>query len=212
MTRFAFFLAAAPLFAAIDPQLATVLNGVETRYNRAKTLQVTFEESYLGSGRPKRNEAGELSLRKPGKMRWEYTQPSGKLFVSDGKLFYYYNPISKKAEKMKMKESEDMRAPLAFLLGKLDFQKDFTDFKVKVDGDDKLVIAKPKSERLPYKQVEFRVTPHMEIRQLIVSGHDDAILVFRFANEKVNPVLDEAIFQFDLPPGATWNEASAEEK
>ena len=62
-------------------------------------------------------------------MRWEYSQPAGKLFLSDGKLIYYYNPIANRAEKMKLQESEDMRAPLAFLLGKLDFQKDFTRFQ-----------------------------------------------------------------------------------
>ena len=210
MTRFALCLLALPLLAADtkDIALSIVLDGLENRYNRTKTLQVSFEESYMGTGRPRRSESGELSLRKPGKMRWEYTQPAGKLFLSDGKLIYYYNPVSKRAEKMKVRESEDMRAPLAFLLGKLDFQKDFTDFKLKLDGDNKLVIAKPKSEKLPYKQVEFTVSPQMEIRQLIVSGYDDAVLIFRFANERVNPVIDESQFKFELPAGATWLEAS----
>ncbi len=211
MTRFVFLLLAGiPLLAADanDVALSIVLDGLEMRYNRAKTLQVNFEESYMGSGRPRRAESGELSLRKPGKMRWEYSQPAGKLFLSDGKLIYYYNPIANRAEKMKLKESEDMRAPLAFLLGKLDFQKDFTDFKLKTDGDNKLVIAKPKSDKLPYKQVEFTVSPQMEIRQLIVSGHDDAVLIFRFSNERLNPVVDESRFKFELPAGATWLEGS----
>ena len=128
--RFVLLALALPLFAENTP-LSLTLDGLEYRYNRAKTLQISFEESYVGSGRPRRNETGELSLQKPGKMRWEYSQPAGKLFLSDGKLIYYYNPVSKRAEKMKVRESEDMRAPLAFLLGKLDFQKDFTDFKLK---------------------------------------------------------------------------------
>jgi outer membrane lipoprotein carrier protein len=206
VTRIVFLLAAVPLFAAVDPQLAAVLDGLETRYNKAKTLQITFEESYMGAGRPRRSESGELSLRKPGKMRWEYREPAGKLFLSDGKLIYYYNPLSKRAEKTNLKQSEDFRAPLAFLLGKLDFQKDFTDFKLKNEGADRLVIARPKSEKLPYKQVEFTVTPQSEIKQLIVSGHDDAVLIFRFSNERVNPMLDESLFKFTLPAGATWAE------
>jgi outer membrane lipoprotein carrier protein len=214
VTRFVFLLvAAAPLFAAaVDPKLSAVLDGVESRYNKAKTLQISFEERYIGSGRPRRAEAGELSLRKPGKMRWEYTEPEGKLFLSDGKSIYYYNPLSKRAEKMKLKESEDMRAPLAFLLGRLDFEKDFTDFKLKLEGQDWLLIAKPKSERLPYKQVEFTITARSEIKQLIVSGHDDAVLIFRFSNERMNPVLAENLFQFQLPAGATWLESPAEAK
>jgi outer membrane lipoprotein carrier protein len=205
-------LAALPLFAAepkLDPQTSKFLELIENRYNRTLTLQVTFEESYIGSGRPRRSEAGELSLRKPGRMRWEYSQPAGKLFLSDGKLIYYYNPISKRAEKMKLKESEDMRAPLAFLLGRLDFEKDFRDFKIKTESGNQLVIATPKSEKLPYKQVEFTVTPLGEIKQLIVSGHDDAVLIFRFSNERINPTLAESIFKFELPAGATWLEASA---
>ena len=162
----------------------------------------------MGTGRPRRAESGELSLRKPGKMRWEYKEPAGKLFLSDGKLIYYYNPISKRAEKTNLKQSDDFRAPLAFLLGKLDFQKDFTDFKLKNEGGDRLVIARPKSDRLPYKQVEFTVTAANEIKQLIVSGHDDAVLIFRFSNERVNPVLDDSLFKFALPAGATWAEAT----
>ena len=65
-----------PLLAADtkDIALSIVLDGLENRYNRAKTLQVSFEESYMGSGRPRRSESGELSLLKPGKMRWEYSQ------------------------------------------------------------------------------------------------------------------------------------------
>jgi len=212
VTRLVLFLAALPLFAAetkLDPQLQKFLEQIENRYNRTMTLQVTFEESYMGSGRPRRSEAGELSLRKPGRMRWEYTQPAGKLFLSDGKLIYYYNPISKRAEKLKLKESDDMRAPLAFLLGRLDFDKDFKDFKLKTENGNQLVIASPKSDKLPYKQVEFAVTSLGEIKQLIVSGHDDAILIFRFSNERINPVLEESLFQFQLPAGATWLEASA---
>ena len=58
-------------------------------------------------------------------MRWDYDQPKGKLFVSDGKFLWLYTPEGNRAERMKLKESDDMRAPLAFLLGKLDFQKEF---------------------------------------------------------------------------------------
>ena len=52
-------------------------------------------------------------------MRWEYA--SGKLFISDGKFIYSYYPDEHRAEKMSMKETDDMRAPLAFLLGDVDF-------------------------------------------------------------------------------------------
>ena len=148
----------APAFAG-DNGLDTLLKGVEARYNKTKTLQVLFHEDYTPPGRPKRTESGTLVLRKPGKMRWDYEQPKGKLFISDGKFLWLYTPDENRAEKMKLKESDDMRAPLAFLLGKLDFQKEFRNLQAKAEGPDMRVTGDSKSENLPYSSVEFVVTP-----------------------------------------------------
>ena len=119
---------------AAEPDLNKLLKGVEEHYNRAKTLQVHFVESYTVQGRARKSESGELTLRKPGRMRWDYTAPSGKLFISDGKDVYLYTPEAHRVEKTKLRASDDMRAPLAFLLGKLDFAKDFRDFEFQPEG------------------------------------------------------------------------------
>jgi outer membrane lipoprotein carrier protein len=198
--------------SAADPALSNLLRGVEKHYNGVRTLQVTFTETYTGAGRPHRQEAGELYLRKPGKMRWQYTKPVGKLFLSDGKQVYYYNPKTRQAERTKMKETEDLRAPLAFLLGRLDFEKDFKDFQFRPDAGLTVVTATPKADRVPYKQVEFSVTPQFEIRRLLVTGHDNALLSFQFQNERMNPPIDERQFKFLLPAGATWAEGGTGEE
>ena len=143
-----------------------------------------------------------MYLRKPGKMRWDYPTPLGKLFISDGKYLYLYTPSQHRAEKMKMKETDDLRAPLAFLLGKLDFSRDFSDFQVK--PADLQVTAQPKTEKMPYRQVDFVVGPDAQINRLKVVGQDNSILAFNFENEVVNPALDDKIFRFQVPPGATF--------
>lgn len=191
---------ALPLDAEID--LTRLLRGVENRYNRARTLQVLFEESYSAPSRGRRTESGELFLRKPGRMRWVYTRPAGKLFVSDGKDIFFYSPNTHRVEKMKLKETGDLRAPLAFLLGKLDFQRDFREYRVRAESGGQWITALPKSDRLPYRQVEFLVTPQHEIRQLKVYSQDNSLLEFRFERERVNPPLSESLFQFRPPPGA----------
>lgn len=194
------------LFALIPLQAADVdglLKGVEQRYNRAKTLQVQFSESYIVQGRPRKSESGQLTLRKPGRMRWDYAAPSGKLFLSDGKNVYLYTPDAHRVEKTPLKASEDMRAPLAFLLGKLDFAKEFRDFELKPDGPNYVVIAKAKTDRLPYDKIEMLITPDYEIRRLVVNGQDQSILTFQFDQEKLNPAVDDALFKFEMPSGAT---------
>jgi outer membrane lipoprotein carrier protein len=192
---------------AADVDLSTLLKGVEQRYNRAKTLQVHFVESYTVQGRARKTESGELTLRKPGRMRWDYTTPSGKLFVSDGKDVYLYTPEAHRVEKTKLKASDDMRAPLAFLLGKLDFAKDFRDFEVKAEGLNQLITAKAKNDKFPYEQVQMLVTPDYEIQRMTISLQDMSLLTFQLDGEKLNPVVDDALFQFQMPAGATLVDA-----
>jgi outer membrane lipoprotein carrier protein len=194
-------LAAVPMLAAA-PDLGHILKGVENRYNRPETMQLLFEQTYSGYGRPPRTESGELYLRKPKRMRWEYRKPPGKLFLSDGKDVYFYVPSANRVEKMKLKESADMRTPLAFLIGKLDFYRDFREFRTRPEGEDTYIVALPKSDKSPYTQVEFLVTPSYRIRRLVVKGQDQSVMEFQFTQEKLNPHLDSKLFQFKMPPGA----------
>ena len=101
-------------------------------------------------------------LRKPGKMRWDYSQPAGKLFVSDGKFLWLYTPAENRVEKMKLKESEDMRAPLAFLLGKLDFDKEFQNIQASRRVPTRGSRPSRKPTTCPTRQVEFVVTPGID--------------------------------------------------
>ena len=104
---------------------------------------------------------------------------------------------------MKLKESEDMRAPLAFLLGKLDFQKEFRDFQIKSDGAGYVISAKAKSEKLPYEAIQLTATKDFIITNLVVTGQDQSILNFTFSSEKFNPSVNDSMFQFLMPAGAT---------
>jgi outer membrane lipoprotein carrier protein len=199
-------LLAAPAFAA-DATLDRLLDRLEEHYNQAKTLQVNFIEQYTPSGSIRRTESGMLMLRKPGRMRGEYSLPKGKLFVSDGKFLWIYTPADNRVAKMPLKVSEDMRAPLAFLLGKLNFNKEFRNLRQQAEGASTRIFAEPKTEDLPYSAVEFLVTTENRISELKVTGFDHSILDFIFTDEKVDPPLDAKLFQFQPPAGAVVEEA-----
>jgi len=184
-----------------DAGLDALLKNVEGRYNRAQSLKLDFSETYAGLHRPVQNDSGVLYLRKPGRMRWEYTAPPGKLFLSDGKDVYLYTPDEHKAAKSKLKESEDIRAPLAFLLGKLDFAREFKSFGTRPEGADTWIVAEPKSANLAYTKVEFLVTPAGEIRRVKITLQDQSKLEFAFANQQMNAPAAPGLFTFHAPPG-----------
>jgi len=198
---------ACPLSAFAADSLARMLKGVEDRYNHTETLEVAFAETYTMKGQ-KRTEKGELYLRKPGRTRWEYTSPAGKLFGSDGKFTYAYFPDENRFEKSSLRVSEDMKAPLAFLLGKLKFTDEFRDFRTEPDGPSTFITGVPKSDKVPYKEVTFLVDPNFTIRWLNVKGQDGSQLDFAFNAEKRNVPIADSMFKFKAPLGVMYTDLS----
>jgi outer membrane lipoprotein carrier protein len=179
-----------------------LIRRVETRYNGARTLSLEFVESYNMQGHPRPPEEGKLTLRKERKMRWDYLRPAGKLFISDGKTVYLYSAAENRVEKMPLKETDDMRAPLAFLLGRLDMKKEFRDFSTRPgDGGDWL-FARSKNDRTPYDNIEMLIAEDGSVKDLKVAGRDQSALEFSFKDERLNPLVDDSLFHFTIPSGA----------
>ena len=188
-------------FAGDARNLDEACKGVERRYNGARSLSAHFDQRYHAPGRLPRAESGELVLRKPARMRWDYSSPAGKTFVSDGKSIWFFSPAEKKVERSPLKASDDLRAPLAFLLGKLDFHREFGDLTLQQNGAEIVIAALPKTGRLPYRRVDFTIAPDNQIRRVVVTGQDQSVMDFSFSNEKLNGPVAESAFRFIAPPG-----------
>lgn len=199
---FACGLLAVPGVTKPKSELESLLDGVQRRYNRAQSLSVDFLETYSVLGHAKRPESGTLVLRKPGRMRWVYNQPPGKLFISDGKAVFLYTPEDNRVEKSTLKASDDMRAPMAFLLGKLDFKKEFKTCETRQGDDATWLDCLAANDRVPYEKVSMLIAPDYSIRQLSVTGRDQSLLQFTFNNEVLNPQVNAGAFQFRPPAGA----------
>lgn len=202
VSRLLLLLALGASARAANPTADQLIHQIQDRYNGAKTLSVHFVESYSMEGHRRPPETGNLILRKQGKMRWDYTHPSGKLFISDGKNVFLYTAQDNRVEKVPLKDTEDMRAPLAFLLGHLDMKKEFGAFQVRAGDGGTWLEASAKSDRLPYEQVQMLIAPDGSIISLKVLGRDQSVLEYAFSDERLNPPVDDALFRFQIPPGA----------
>jgi outer membrane lipoprotein carrier protein len=185
------------------------LKAAEQRYNTARSLQVDFQQQYLVRGKGRKTESGRLSLQKPGRMLWQYRDPDGKFFLTDGKFAYLYVPRTNRVEKAKLKETADLRSPVAFLLGKLSFKRDFEDFAFKDTPDGFEITAYPKrKEQLSAEKVIFVLSPQNEVRRLVLTGIDNSVMEFTFSNEKMNIAFAVSVFRFEMPSGADLVEVS----
>jgi len=187
------------------PNLHSVTQAVDEHYNNLKTLQAEFTEIYQGSG-IERTESGTLWLKKPGKMRWEYRSPEEKVFVGDGHDVWLYLPAEKQARKSSMRNLNDLRSPLALLLGKAKLEKELQGLSFAPDvqpwkPEDAMLRGVPRGLEDRVRQVLLEVTPEHRIARILIHGADESITEYRFSNQKEDVEVPSHQFRFAAPPG-----------
>ena len=191
--------------SAQGADVRAIASAVDAHYNHLRTLEAEFTELYRGSGM-ERTESGTLWLKKPGKMRWEYRSPKEKLFVSDGKTAWFYVPEDAQARKSSAKKLEDLRSPLAFLLGKTKLEKELRGLSLAPDvkpleSGDAVLRGVPKGLADQISEIVLEVTPDNRIARLIMQEVDGASTEYRFSDQKEDVAIQDAKFEFKAPAG-----------
>jgi outer membrane lipoprotein carrier protein len=187
-----------------------IAQAVDEHYNQLHSLQAEFTEVYRGSG-IERTESGTLwlakaGLKKPGKMRWEYRSPREKLFVSDGKDAWFYVPGDRQVRKTAARKLEDIRSPLAFLLGKSKLEKELQGLSLAPDvapmaAEDVMLRGVPQAMAERVSEILLEVTPEHRIARIVIEEADGSVTEYRFTDQKENVAIVEGRFQFAPPPG-----------
>jgi outer membrane lipoprotein carrier protein len=188
---------------AVDAK--SVAAAVDAHYNHLRTLEAQFTEVYRGSGMD-RTESGTLWLKKPGKMRWEYRSPREKLFVSDGRDAWFYVPDDRQARKTAAKKLEDVRSPLAFLLGKTKLEKELRGLSLAPDvtplsPEDVVLRGVPQGLADRIGEIVLEVTPDHQIARIFIQDVDGAATEYRFTEQKEDVAVSDTRFEFKPPAG-----------
>lgn len=70
-----------------------VIDRLQTSYERVEDFKAQFvQESTNRSLGRTLTASGEVAMKKPGKVRWEYRSPEPRLIVSDGRTLWIYSP------------------------------------------------------------------------------------------------------------------------
>lgn len=183
-----------------------VLREVENNYNRMKTMKAQFTQIVRQGGRTMRTEAGTLWLSKPGRMRWEYASPEAKLFLTESNRMTLYLPAEKRVMQTSLKESDDLRAPLRFLLGRLDFDQEFQRFESlatlqPLEAGNIIFKTYPKRLAGQVDSMIFEISPARQIRRVVINEPGGTQTEFRFADEQANIPVAADKFRFTPPPG-----------
>jgi len=183
------------------PTAAELASRVDHHYNALHSLEVHFVQHYDGMGMH-RKESGVLLLKKPGKMRWTYTDPDGKLFILDGRDGYFYSPGESEAQKVDEKKLDDLRSPLRFLLGHTELEKELTGLEMTPAGNGEFELSgRPKGLEQRVSAMRITVTPDGTIRSMSIDQTDGVTNSFDFSGETENGPAPNAAFVFTPPAG-----------
>jgi len=186
-------------------ELDRAINGLQSKYNKITTLSADFAQVHTARDQRERRESGHLLLKKPGKMKWDYTSPEEKQFISDGKWLYEYVAAEKAVTRSDIKETGDMRAPFAFLLGQGNLRREFRRIEFSkespVKAGNKVLRMLPKHlQDFDELLIEFDPDSFQMSRLSIIESDGDRS-DFIFSNFKENVPAPSVEFTFKAPPG-----------
>lgn len=198
----AFFTIALPGFGqGLMPSAKELAKRVDRHYNGLHSLKAGFTQTYQGMG-TQRTESGTMLLLKPGRMRWDYNSPPGKVFVLDGKYAWSYTRGDAQAQRIPAKSLSDLRSPLQYLLGHTELAREMKDLKAApAPGGQFTLTGAFKGMEDRVKKVTLTVTATGIIDGIVIEETDGALTRFTFTDQQPNVPVAAATFHFTPPPG-----------
>jgi len=187
------------------PPPAELARLVQARYDTVQDFEGEFTQTYEGGVlRTKTTERGTVVIKRPGKMRWVYTTPERKEFVSDGTKIYAYFPADKQVMVSAAPTGADT-TPALFLTGQANLVRDFEASTMELPGALpgtlvlKLVARKADPD---FEWLAVAVDPATyQIQQLVALDRQGGRSMFIFRNLKENRRPSDNTFVFRIPKG-----------
>ena len=196
------FLLSASLFGQQSPlSVHDLAQRVDHHYNTLHSLKAGFTETYAGLGMH-RQESGTVLLLKPGRVRWDYSSPPGKVFLIDGKYAWFYAPGDAQVQRMEAKKLDDLQSPLRFLLGRTQLEKELTHLSLKpASNGESTLTGQAKGQEQRIARVSLTVTGAGAITAIEIEEVDGAITSFTFTGEVPNAPVPPGAMRFNAPAG-----------
>jgi outer membrane lipoprotein carrier protein len=187
--------------AAESAALTKAIDGLQRHYRETRSFSAKFSEEIAPVGATKRSRTGTVYFMKPGRMRWEFDEPSKELLVSDGKLIYDYDPELNQVAEAPLTQALRTPGATEFLLGAGDITRDFN--PALMENPDSTLVHLRLAPKKPGNTVELGLDPKTyNVETIQVVDQLGNVTAMKFTNIVNNPPISESIFSFSPPAGA----------
>ena len=190
--------------AQARPAASETARALQQKYDRVKDFTADFTHVYEGGVlKKKTSEHGTVEIKKPGMMRWDYTAPERKEFVSDGHKIYSYVPADKQVVVSTMPSDDEATTAVLFLTGKGNLTRDFdVSYGDGAAPDTWALRLDPRRKQRDYDWLILVVDrATLQIRGLTAADQQGGTSTFTFANYRENTGVPDKTFVFKIPRG-----------
>lgn len=141
---------------------------------------------------------GALSVRKPGKLRIDYT--NGQIILIDGKTAQFYSKKSEQLIKKTFAGIQEMNIPVAFLLGAANIRDDF-DARLPDPKKPRDLELLPKKSGAAMQKLALEIDAGGRILGLTIFDKSGNTTELAFTDVREGVELDDKVFRFKAPKG-----------
>ena len=180
---------------------ASPASDVERYLNGLASWTADFEQTIDdGHGTVLRSAAGRLYLQRPGKFRWDYSQPSEQLVLADGKQIWFYDKDLAQANVRDMDVSL-ASTPASLLSGSTSVSAEFNVTAMPASAGLQWFQLVPKHADTDFQLVRIGFNKNGELASMFLADKLNQITQLTFANSKRNEKFAPDLFSFVPPPG-----------
>ena len=191
--------------APADP--AGLARSIQRHYDTVRDFSAAFVHAYEGGVLRKTVvERGTVRFKKPGLMRWVYTHPERKEFVSDGMRLYAYVPEDRQVTISPVPAGDGATTPALFLAGQGNLTRDFVAAApAGLPPQPPGTVAVTLTPRKPESEFEWMTlvvdAATMQIRGLVTVDAQGGRSSFTFERVRENTGVGDQEFHFTIPRG-----------
>ncbi len=183
---------------------ANLLKLIQTQYQSILSFSGHFTQTSFraNSEVAPRTAEGEVSYKRPGKMRWLYAAPEEQLLVTNGETLWLYDTLLENVTIQKLEKLTDGTA-LSFLLGLGDLNEDFKRRKISnslLKSPQGLIVElEPHKETANLAFIQLEVDPgSYNLRTIVLMDQHGNYRTIALESMSYNLALEDKYFEFEV--------------
>ena len=192
----------------------TTLKAIQRQYESVKTFRAHFvQKAYLKIMDQAQESEGEVSIKKPGKMKWMYNAPDRQILVSNNKNLWLYIPEENQVTKASVQEIYTTNTPALFLSGEGNLAKTFRTKNITLDGEIIKISLIPEKRGSGVKElILFANNKNYQIIGSRVYDRLGNMTEIQFSNIRINLQIPDRLFEFEIPDGVELLDTTSQKK